>query len=444
MANAPAQVEDGLDDIWLDWARKDKVRAYSNYANPNERLQFWTHPEVEVDLAAKLNVGAFRMGVDWGRVMPARNQIDVGAIRRYRETLRLVKSKGMKVMLTLWHHDVPKWVQASGGWHTDENKKAFVFFAKRMILELGDDVDWFVTFNEANVFMLMAYTTGAWPPGETQSVLSVVPLLNGPSISALNRMASAHNEIYEWAHKKFPGIQLGLAHNMANYRAGTLIDGLKAKAADSIMNWYLPKQVENHIDFFGMNYYGAEWIKGDGIAIDKNEEYSDAGRAIDVNGLYELLRKVNLAYPRIPILLTENGIADANDSLRPAYLIEHLVAIHAAIRQGVPVKGYFVWTLTDNLEWSDGYCPKFGLAGVNRETFERLPRASFDLFAEIARSRKVTRDQRSSAWNQVVGLQGGDRPMCRAADGASALDRPRVTKFVRKDWRFKSGEADRR
>lgn len=436
VANAPAQVEDGLDDIWLDWAKQGGVRAWTNQLNPNERLQFWNKPDVEIDLAQNLGVGAFRMGIDWGRVMPTRTTLDVGAMRRYHDTIRKLKAKKMKVMLTLWHHDVPKWVQESGGWHNPQNKASFVEFAKRMIAEFHGDVEWFVTFNEANVFAMMAYTTGAWPPGEKQPVTAMIPLLGGSSVGAIDLMADAHNEIYDWAHQNIPNVKLGLAHNMAHYTSKTIIGGLTAHLADSIMNWRLPNRIAGRMDFFGINYYGAEWFRDNAIALEPDEEYSDAGRAIDTDGLYDILKIVDQSYTGVPIILTENGIADANDSLRSAYILEHLAAIHRATSEGVPVKGYFLWTLTDNLEWSDGYCPKFGLVGVDRRTMTRLPRPSYYFYRDLIRAHGITSDQRAIAWQGVMALQGRPRPMCRATDGAGALDQPRAARFSYADWRF--------
>jgi beta-glucosidase/6-phospho-beta-glucosidase/beta-galactosidase len=436
VANAPAQVEDGLDDIWSDWAREGHTHAWFNAAQPNERLQFWNHPEVEINLAQNLGVNAFRMGLDWGRIMPAKNTFDIGAIRRYRDTIRLARSKHMKVMLTLWHHDVPKWVQKNGGWHNPETANDFKLFAERMIAEYHDDVEWFVTFNEANVFVLNAYITGAWPPGETASAISILPYLGGSPVQALDMMAFAHNAIYDWAHQKFPTIKIGLAHNMAHYLGRSMLDRFAASQADAAMNWHLPSQVAGHLDFFGMNYYGAEWLKGSSVEVDGPEEYSDAGRAIDVNGLSDLLTQVHAQYPSLPIILTENGIADAGDHLRPAYMVEHLLAVHHAIASGIPVVGYFVWTLTDNLEWTDGYCPRFGLAAIDRTTMQRRPRASFRLYSQIIQGNGITQAQRDAAWAEVRSYQGQPRPMCRAADGSTALDTPRMTRYSLKDWRF--------
>jgi beta-glucosidase/6-phospho-beta-glucosidase/beta-galactosidase len=438
VANAPGQTEDRLQDIWADWGALGNIRSWQFVVNPANRLEFWTKPETEIDLASNLGVSAFRLGVDWGRVMPSKNKFDDEAIARYREILLKIKKKNMKVMLTLWHHSVPKWIQEQGGWHNPETKKDFIKFSLRMVKEFKDDVDWWITFNEANVWVTMAYSIGIWPPGEKSGPLSLVALgpLRGDSVKALDLMSDAHNEVYKQSHAIFPLIKMGLAHNMANYTSKNFFDRLKASFIDDLMNWRFPEKTRGHVDFFGFNYYGAEWISGSQIALHSDEEYSEAGRAIDVNGLYNLLHKIHLRFPGLPIIITENGIADANDSIRGSYLIEHLVAIKKALDEGVPVKGYFVWSLTDNLEWSDGYCPKFGLVEVDRQTMSRKRRSSFNLYRSIIQSREIHPDVRGAEWVKVKSFQGKDRPFCRGEDGITAFDAARARKFSNKDWRF--------
>lgn len=440
VANAPGQVEDQLPDIWMDWADQGKIVAFFNQSSPKDKLAFWTKPEVEINLAADTGVNAYRMGVDWGRVMPAPHKFDQAVIERYREIIKLVRTKNMKIMMTLMHHSIPKWAQDVGGWHNDEMKNHFVEFAKRMIHEYKDDIEWWATFNEGNVFVTMAYTVGIWPPGEKRSPLSLAAIgpFTGDSIKAMDRMADAHNEVYDWAHKHHLDIKVGLAHNMAYYTGKNWFNRLKARFGDSAMNWRFPERCRDKMDFFGFNYYGAEWLKGQQVDIDPEEEYSEAGRAIYPEGLYWLLENIHERFPKLPIIITENGIGDATDILRPSYLIEHLMVVAEARKNGIPVEGYFVWSMTDNLEWSDGYCPKFGLVAVDRNNgLLRKPRLSYDLFKLIVQKREISDVMRKSAWQSVVQNQEKDRPFCRADDGLTAFDLPKSRKFVKKDWRFR-------
>lgn len=440
LASAPGQSEDELPDIWKDWADRGHVAAYANQAVPEERLEFWTKPEVELDLAARTGISVYRMGVDWGRVMPSRHEFDPAAIARYRAILQMVKARHMKVMLTLMHHSVPKWAQARGGWLDDGMKDDYLEFARRMIDEFSPDVDYWVTFNEANVFAPLAYDNGLWPPGGRRDLFSLVALgpLRGDTVKAMDRMSDAHDELYGWAHKKYPHIRLGVAQNMALYTGKTWYDRFAARFVDALMNWRFPERIRGRMDYFGINYYGAEWIQDGRLALEPDEEYSEAGRAVNPRGFYKTLMEIHRRFPLLPIIVTENGIADSTDILRPAYLLEHLAAVAQARRDGAPVAGYIEWTLSDNLEWADGYCPKFGLAAVDRaHGLKRVPRPSYALFRKVVTTREVASAMRDEAWVNVAAHSGLDRPFCRADDAVTPLSEPKTRKFSATDWRFR-------
>jgi len=144
-------------------------------------------------------------------------------------------------------------------------------------------------------------------------------------------------------------------------------------------------------------------------------------------------------------IVTENGISDASDVMRPAYIVEHLLAVARAVDEGVPVSGYLHWTISDNWEWADGYCPKFGLVDVDRaDNLRRHRRPSFALFRDIVAKRRVTVPQREDAWAQVQAAvaAGATHRFCRADDGQSSLDAAIERPFSDKDWRFSAAEAE--
>ncbi len=440
VASAPGQAEDSLDDVWREWAARGMVAGFAAQAQPERRLDFWTHPEVELDYAARAGTTVYRMGVDWGRVMPAPHRFDPRAIARYRAILRMARARKMKVMLTLMHHSVPRWLQDRGGWLDDQAKDDYLEFARRMIDEYHADVEYWVTFNEANVFAPLAYTNGLWPPGGRRSPLSMVALgpLRGETVRAMDRMSDAHAALYDWAHAKHPDAKLGFAQNMAHYTGRTWWDRLSARYPDALMNWRFPERARGRMDFFGINYYGAEWVRNGRLVLDPAEEYSEAGRAVDPAGLYALLVEIHRRFPGPPVIVTENGIADSTDVLRPAYLLEHLAAVARARADGVPVAGYLLWTLSDNWEWADGYCPKFGVLAVDRaHGLVRVPRASYALLRAVATTRAVAAHQRAAAWKTVADHAGQDRPFCRDADAVTALAEPRARPFSRADWRLR-------
>ncbi|NDF14502.1 glycoside hydrolase family 1 protein [bacterium] len=353
VANAPGQVEDRLPDIWMEWGKKGRIAGFAETPAAQDRLRFWSRPELELDLAKETGFTIFRLGADWGRIMPAPHVFDQNALRGYREIFRKIHARGMKVYLTLMHHSLPPWLERKGGWQNDSAIGHFEEFARRMFLEFHTEVDAWMTFNEGN-----------------------------------------------------------------------------------LMNWRFPEKTRGKMDFFGFNYYGAEWIRGARIDIDPEEEYSEAGRAVYPEGLLRLLREIHERF-RVPILITENGMADRTDLLRPAYLVEHLKAVEVARKEGIPVEAYIHWTLSDNLEWADGYCPKFGLFEVDRKrNLKRTPRPAQQLLKRIMRERVISEKLREETWQRVLAHQGELRPFCRSGDGIHGLATPVQRPISKRDWRL--------
>src|SRR5690606_10664323 len=169
VASAPGHVEDLLDDTWMEFAQKNKIRAFHNVFSPEKRLEFWTQPEKEINEAKDLGVQIYRIGIDWGRIQLGPEEFDEEAITHYKKIIAEIRSHKMKVMLTLFHFTVPKWLEKRGGWKSDESKEAFLHFSKKIVSEFHPLVDFWITFNEPQIFSTMAYITGVFPPGEKNS-----------------------------------------------------------------------------------------------------------------------------------------------------------------------------------------------------------------------------------------------------------------------------------
>jgi hypothetical protein len=241
---------------------------------------------------------------------------------------------------------------------------------------------------------------------------------------------------------------IGAAHNIAYMSPAGVLDVAPSLVSDRLMTFPFMESIRGAMDFVGLNYYGQEFMAGVGkIKIMEEEEYSDSGRAVFPDGMYHLLRAFHKRFPTLPIIITENGVADDADIIRPAYFAEHLLAVAAARAEGIPVAGFVFWTISDNWEWADGYCPKFGLAAVDRATpdLKRTVRqASFDLFKQVATSRVLTQAQTDAAWATYASAVAADtnRSFCRALEGTSGmtgfsgLDAPVPRPLVSKDWRL--------
>jgi beta-glucosidase/6-phospho-beta-glucosidase/beta-galactosidase len=473
LATAPAHVEDNLEDGWIRFGRQGKIAAFKNHFEPEKRTLFWSNPEPDLNLAQESNAKVLRLGVDWGRLVPHKpgsnncdgicepGVQDKAALSRYKDIVKMARARGLSVMMTLFHHSMPVWAIDVGGWTNPEMVSHFEAFTADIVKEFASDVDLWITVNEPAPFLLFTYVAGMWPGGPEKpdfKQLLNFPGAKGAYSRAFDNLVEAHRRAYKtiraldttFADPKLPGAapaRVGIAHNVTWSVPARIIDIVGASFFDSIAKYAFPDAVADSLDFLGLNYYGREIVKGTSVRLSPNKEYSESGRNIYPQALHTLIKQFHDRYnfdsfarsrrPPLPFIITENGIADSTDILRPSYIIEHLLAIAEARKEGVPIQGFVHWTISDNMEWLDGYCPKFGLAEVKRDQgFRRVKRDSFHLFANIAKSGIITQGQRDAAWSRVVSNIGTPHPMCRAADGKSSLDVPIMRPIVRDDWRF--------
>lgn len=482
IATAPAHAEDKLDDVWLEFARdtkKNGVKAWQNAGYPELRLNFWSDYKTEIDLAKELGITVFRMGVDWGRLVPqapidsCKMQAqpcysgisDKAALDHYKKIVSYARSQGMSVMMTLFHHSPPRWLSDlkvdrngktnSGGWTNPDAPFYFEAFSRDVVEALKAEVDFWVIFNEPAIFASLAYGAGIWPPAEGMDYLGLfkVGWFEGRVLKAFNFMVDAHKRVYrlikqidtissgDQETRRLGPAFVGVAHNVSYQTSRSFLGQRIADYLRSTLNYQFIDGVIDSLDFLGLNYYGEEVVATSGVPPVPDKEYSESGRAVNPQGLYLTLMQFYERYltkRKLPVIITENGISDSTDILRPSYLIEHLLALGAARAEGVPIIGYIFWTLSDNWEWADGYCPKFGLASVDRSTvrLRRTRRPSFELYKKIIKYRSLTQKQRDEAWGLVSSNFGKNRPFCRSADGKNSLDEPIPRAIVETDWRF--------
>lgn len=442
---------------------KTNVAAWHNVHKPEQRLKFWSDPDTEIRLAQGTNVQVFRLGVDWTRIMPVEpingieQSVDRAALDRYKYIIERVRDHGMQVMLTLFHHSLPPWAGAYGGWKIEKTVDYFLELVRIAVEKFSSLVDFWITFNEPHVFTVLTYCAGAWPGGNPdllETATSVLP--HGVFNRVMNMMAEAHVKAYDIIHefckKRHRRAKVGVSHHVSFMRPYGLFDISAVVLSDQMTRFAFIDDICDKLDFIGINYYGQEVISAPGLKLVENDEYSESGRGVYPDGLYRVLVAFHDRYKKhhLPYIITENGVSDATDYIRQPYMLEHLLAIRAAMDKGVPIQGYCFWTTSDNWEWADGYGPKFGLVAVDRENhLKRIPRPSYYLFSEVAKTGKVTKEQRDKAWDelQTVATQGKKRPFCRAVDGnglmyAGGLDIPIKRAFVQRDWRFGHYEVD--
>ncbi|KAJ6790918.1 beta-glucosidase-like SFR2, chloroplastic [Iris pallida] len=438
------------------------VASWHNVPRPQERLKFWSDPDTELKLAKDTGISVFRMGIDWTRIMPKepldglRGNVDFAALDRYRWIIERVKSYGMKLVLTLFHHSLPPWASAYGGWKAEKTVEYFMEFTKLVVDHVSELVDYWVTFNEPHVFCILTYCAGAWPGGNPDMLeVATSALPTGVYTQALHWMAIAHSKAYDYIHGKSKSTGkaiVGIAHHVSFTRPYGLFDVPAVTLTNSLTLFPFVDSTCDKLDFIGINYYGQEVISGPGLKLVENDEYSESGRGVYPDGLFRVLHQFHDRYKhlKVPFIITENGVSDETDLIRRPYILEHLLAIYAAIITGVPVLGYLFWTTSDNWEWADGYGPKFGLVAVDRaHDLARNPRPSYYLFSKVVNTGKITKLDRMRAWRELqrAAKEKKTHPFYRAVDKngrmyAGGLDEPMWRPYIQRDWRFGHYEMD--
>lgn len=314
-------------------------------------------------LAKSLRHNAHRLSIEWSRIEPAPGQWNTRELAHYREVLAELKRLDLTSFVTLHHFTNPVWLGAAG-WESAQTPVLFQRYVEKVAAELGDLVGFWITINEPIVYALKGYWQGEWPPGTPASAGRVRRALS--VMRVVRNMVRAHRLAYAEIHRQLPQAQVGVATHF--------VAGLSP-----IQHWwfnhrFLRKTAGSH-DFIGVNYYfPRKTKKWSGPRSDMNWPIYPAGLTQILLGLREYT---------LPVYITENGVADARDALRPDFIRDHLRAVEEAQAQGVDVRGYLYWSLLDNFEWRAGFEARFGLIEVDYGTLERKVRPSAYVYKAI-------------------------------------------------------------
>lgn len=414
-ATAATQIEGGCTTSdWVAFSREP--RRVRNGDTPAVACDGWNRWRDDFSLQRSLGLGAHRMSLEWARVEPRPGEIDHGALDRYREMLGTLRDWSIEPMVTLHHFTLPLWLAEEGGVLSSAFPERLARFARVAAGALGDLCRLWITTNEPNVLAAQGYLLGAWPPA-----------LRSPSaaIRAYYALLEAHVAAYRaLKEKRADEIRVGVAHHVraaTPARARSAADRLATRTITRVFNEafaialcdgtmfgpldevFRPKsrfrvaEARGTQDFFGINYYTRDVVHFSlararelfvARRVPEGAELSDLGWEIYPPGLGDLLRSW-AKRSGLPVIVTENGIADASDAKRARFIARHLVEVARAIGDGVAVLGYFYWSLLDNFEWAEGYEPRFGLIAVDYETQSRRIRESAHAYARIALDRAV-------------------------------------------------------
>ncbi len=393
--------------------------------------------EEDVKMMSELGINSYRFSIAWPRLFPASsNSLEQEGVNFYNKLINLLIANNIEPIATLYHWDLPQYLEDLGGWAHRSTPLAFESYATVCAEQFGDRVNQWITLNEPWCTAFLGYYTGVHAPGKLNSELA---------IAAAHHTALAHGYGTRAIKKVCPDARVGITVNMTTLHTDSddeettkvfnlvdanqnrwWIDALTTgKYPENLVEEYgsvltqviLPGDeyiLKTDPDFLGVNYYCDGFVgraRPSDVSMDTNSPYpiqrvanmelpasmftsrTDFDWPITPDGLGQLLRRIHHDWPQIPaIYITENGAAfndgpDENGSIqdyrRVDYLTSHIDSMNQAISEGVPVQGYFAWSLFDNFEWAEGYSKRFGLIYVDFASQERTPKLSFHKYQEI-------------------------------------------------------------
>lgn len=359
-----------------EWEQvKKQATNPSNYVS-GRGVDHLNRYKEDFDIAKSLNFSAFRFGIEWSRLEPIEGQWDEEAIEHYRSYIKELKKRHIEPFLNIWHWTLPTWFTDKGGFVKKANLAHFDRFVQKIADEYGHEVRYVITLNEPNVYASFGYLTGMWPPQKRDL---------GQFLQVYLNLTRAHKRAYKILKSAHPGLQVGVAQQLANIQAKrphNIFDQTSTKWMRYFWNWWFLLRIKNQQDFIGFNYYFTDYFTGFVKRSNPKVPLNDMGFYMEPEGLYPLLLRVWVRFKK-PIFVTENGVADHADQHRRWWIEETLIAMERAISEGVDLRGYFHWSLLDNFEWSYGWWPKFGLIEVDRERgMKRKVRPSAEWFGE--------------------------------------------------------------
>ncbi len=414
-ATAAHQVEGN--NIHSDyWVQEHMV--HTDFLEPSgDAVDHYHRYEEDIRLMAQAGLNAYRFSIEWARIEPEEGQFDETEIDHYRDVITVCRKNGLEPVVTLHHFTSPKWLISKGGWESDETPGYFARYTRYVTERLGDDLRYVCTINEANMGiqvaaiakrymqqMMTKMQAGKAKDTTVQMGLNLEKMMANQKAAEAERMElfgvpktecftsprTPHgDEIVMEAHKAAravirelaPHIQVGLTLSLHDIQALPGGEEKAAKEWDEEFLHYLPAIEDD--DFLGVQNYTRTRIDASGtLPAPEGAELTQMDYEFYPEALANVIRRVAKDF-RKDLLVTENGIATADDTRRMAFIQTALSGVKSCLEEGLPVKGYFYWSLLDNFEWQKGYSMTFGLVAVDRTTQTRHPKESLNCLGSL-------------------------------------------------------------
>ena len=404
-STAAHQVEGN--NIHSDYWAQEHMEFTSFNEPSNDACDHYNRFEEDIRLLVEAGLNAYRFSIEWARIEPQPGLYDENEIAHYRKVLECCHAHGVEPIVTMHHFTSPKWLIEQGGWESEATVEKFADYCKYVVEQLGDLFTWVCTINEANMGiqiaaiskrMMMIMQKNQSAEGQVQIGIN----LENPFMERMKKQAGENVRVFGTpqpqvfvaprtpegdllvmrAHQAAkaamkavkPELKVGITLSLHDIQAQPGGEKEAEREWDEEFVHYLPYIQDD--DFFGLQNYTRTLMGPEGsLPVPEGAETTQMGYEFYPQALGHVIRTVHEQL-NLPIIVTENGIATADDNRRVAFITEALKGVQACIEDGIPVLGYCHWSLMDNFEWQKGYSMTFGLIAVDRATQRRSPKPS--------------------------------------------------------------------
>lgn len=387
----------------------------------------------DVALMKQIGLRAYRFSIAWPRILPeGTGTVNEAGLDFYDRLVDELLANDIQPWATLYHWDLPQTLEDRGGWPERSIIDAYVNYADVVSRRLGDRVKHWMTFNEPWVFTNLGYGVGVHAPGRSSMADYFqaghhVLVAHGLAVPVLRANAGEDAQIgiaasLVWsqqasAERTDRSAALRWNGYMNRWFLDPLYKGAYPMDITHIYRDLFPKMENEDLatikgppDFLGINFYMRHVVTADPESADplkvrvvpqEESEHTAMGWEVNPESMYNILRQTFREYQPGPMYITENGAAfddeltadgEVNDTRRLNFYRDYLAQAHRAIQDGIPLQGYFAWSLLDNFEWAEGYAKRFGLTYVDYETQRRILKASGKWYSEVIRNNGFTID----------------------------------------------------
>ena len=434
VATSSYQIEGAVNEdgrtlsIW-DTFSKTEGKTYQGHTGDVACDHYHRYKE-DVQIMKEIGVKAYRFSIAWPRIFPEEGKYNPKGMDFYKRLVDELLKRDIIPVATIYHWDLPQWAyEKNGGWLNRESVKWYVEYASKLFEELGDVIPLWITHNEPWCSSILSYGIGEHAPGHKDWREALI---------AAHHILLSHGEAVKvFREMNIKGSKIGITLNLTPaYPASEKEeDKLAAQYADGFANrWFLDtifkgyypddmielysgvigkfdfikegdlENINVPIDFLGVNYYTRSIVKYNEDSMLKAENVPGPGKKTEMGweispeSLYDLLKRLDREYTKLPMYITENGAAfkdevtedgRVHDDERIEYIKEHLKAAAKFIEEGGNLKGYFVWSLLDNFEWAHGYSKRFGIVYVDYETQKRILKDSAWWYKEVIKRERI-------------------------------------------------------